>query len=231
MNESASTASGGFNSRGFTRSIVLNAAVPLALYYLAKNSLAASGFTALAIAAAFPLAGSLIGVVRARRLDLIAILALLGIAVSMIGIALGGDPRILLIRESFLTGALGISNFVSLLLPRPLMFYFGRQFATGGDPVRIAEYDAQYQIPAARRVHRLITIVWGCVFTGEFILRVVMVYTLPIPVVIAISPFIFGGIVLGTITWTFAYIRRVRERAVARALAERATKLIDDKVR
>ena len=60
-----------------------------------------------------------------------------------------------------------------------------------------------------------------------------MVYTVPIPVVIAISPFIFGGIVLGTITWTFAYVRRVRERAAtrARALAEKATKPIDDKAR
>jgi hypothetical protein len=202
------------------RSIVLNAAIPLALYYLAKSFLAASDFEALAIAALFPLVSSLIEVARARRLNLIAILVLLGIAVSMVGIALGGDPRILLIRESFLTGALGIACFVSLLLlPRPLMFYFGRQLATGGDPARIAEWEAQYQIPAARRVHRLITIVWGCVFTGEFLLRVVMVFTLPIPVVIAVSPFIFGGIVLGTITWTFAYGRRARDRAAARRAA------------
>src|SRR5262249_39780439 len=101
--------------------------------------------------------------------------------------------------------------------PRPLMFYFGRQFATGGDPGRIAAYEAQYQIPAARRVHRLITIVWGVVYTGEFGLRVLMVYTLPIPVVIVVSPLILRGATMATVTWTFAYVRRIRERAAAQA--------------
>jgi hypothetical protein len=218
MSEPQPTSADAFNRRAFVRSIVLNAAVPLALYSLAKSYLAASEFEALAIAALFPILGSIVGIARARHLDLIAILALLGIAISMFGIALGGDPKILLIRESFLTAGLGIACFISLLLPRPLMFYFGRQLATGGDPTRIAEFEAQYQIPAARRVHRLITIVWGVVFTSEFVLRVIMVYSLPIPVVIVVSPIIFGAVVLGTITWTFAYVRRVRERA-ARARA------------
>src|SRR5262245_34161323 len=128
MSASSPASADSFDRRSLVRSIALNAAVPFALYSLAKSYLAASELEALAVAALFPLVDSTIGVWRARRFDIIAILALLGIAISMIGIAIGGDPRILLIRESFLTAGLGIACFISLLLPRPLMFYFGRQF-------------------------------------------------------------------------------------------------------
>jgi hypothetical protein len=167
---------------------------------------------ALSIAAIFPLVDSVVGVLRTRRADLIAVLALLGIAVSLVGVALGGDPRIILIRESFLTGALGIACFGSLFLPRPLMFYFGRQFVAGDDPAKLAAWNAAYAIPAVQRVHRLITIVWGFAYAGEFALRVIMVFTLPPAVVLALSPIILGGITILTIAWTFAYARRARER-------------------
>jgi hypothetical protein len=198
--------------RGLVRSIVLNAAVPLALYLLAKRYITDSEFDALAISSLVPLVFSGAEFVRRRRLDLIGILVLLGIAVSMVGIALGGDPKILLIRESFLTAALGVACFVSLFLPRPLMFYFGRQLSTGDDPVKVAAFNALWAIPAARHVFHRMTVVWGVVYCGEFLLRVVMVYTLPTAVVLAVSPIILGVLTFLTIAWTFAYARRSRQR-------------------
>jgi hypothetical protein len=39
-----------------------------------------------------------------------------------------------------------------------------------------------------------------------------MVYTLPIPVVLGISPIILGAITIATIAWTFAYANRARKR-------------------
>jgi hypothetical protein len=95
-------------------------------------------------------------------MDLIAALVFAGFMVSIIAVLLGGNPRVLLVRESFFTGALGVSCFVSLVLfPRPLMFYFGRYFATGDNPAKIAEYNALWQYPYVRHVQRLITLVWG----------------------------------------------------------------------
>ena len=133
----------------------------------------------------------------------------------MVSIALGGDVKILLIRESFLTGALGIAFFVSLFLPRPLMFYFGRQFSAGDDPAKLAAFNALWAIPGARRVFQRMTVVWCVVYCGEFLLRVVMVYTLPIAVVIVVSPIIFGAIIFATFAWTIAYARRSRQRGEA----------------
>lgn len=206
------TSSTGFNIRGLLVSIVINAAIPFLLYTLTKKYISSSEVVALSIAALFPIFDSIFGIIRHRQLDLIAVLALLGIVVSLVGVLLGGDPKILLIRESFLTGALGIACFVSLLLPRPLMFYFGRQMMAGRDPVKITQFDAQWQYPYARFVHRLITVVWGIAYVGEFILRVILVYTLPVSVVLLISPFLLGGITVATIVWTFAYVRDATKR-------------------
>ena len=206
------TSSTGFNIRGLLVSIVINAVIPFLLYTLTKKYISSSEIVALSIAALFPIFDSIFGIIRHRRLDLIAVLALLGIVVSLVGVLMGGDPKILLIRESFLTCALGIACFVSLLLPRPLMFYFGRQMMAGRDPVKIAQFDAQWQHPYARFVHRLITIVWGIAYVGEFILRVILVYTLPAAVVLLISPFLLGGITVATIVWTFAYVRYATKR-------------------
>ena len=70
-----------------------------------------------------------------------------------------------------------------------------------------------------RRAHRLVTVTWGLVYVGEFVLRIAFVYTLPAPVVLAIAPFSTGLATVGTIVWTFWYAYRVRNRidAVAKS--------------
>ncbi len=201
--------------RGFLRDVALNAGIPWLLYRLTKRYLSASEVAALAIAAAFPLAKSASELLRRGRLDPIAVLVLLGILVSGVGVSLGGSPRLLLLRESLFTGALGLACFGSLFLPRPLMFYFGRHFMAGDDPERRREFDASWQRPGVPFVHRLITGVWGAAFLGEFGIRVALIYTLPAAWVLVLSPIVLGAITIGTFVWTFAYVRRVRQRAAA----------------
>ncbi|MBV9227718.1 MAG: hypothetical protein JOZ18_00290 [Chloroflexi bacterium] len=204
-----------FNVRGILLSLVLNVAIPLLLYTLSKRYISPSEVIALGMASIFPLVDSVFEIVRHRQLDVIAILALLGTIVGLFGILLGGDAKLLLIRESFFTGALGLASFVSLLLPRPLMFYFGRQMMAGKDPEKLARFNAQWQYPYARFVHRLITIVWGIAFCGEFVLRVILVYTLPTVLVLAITPILLTAITVLTLIWTFAYARYATRRGEA----------------
>ena len=201
----------GMNIRGIIPSLVTNAVVPFVVYQVLK-SYQYSDLVALSAAGLIPAIGTSIGIIHQRHVDLIGALALIGIGVSIVAVLIGGDPRILLIRESFLTGALGVACFVSLLFPRPLMFYFGRYFATGNNPVRRERYNGLWHYPSFRSANRMITIVWGAAYVGEFILRAMMAYTLPIPVVLAVSPFLLGGITIGTIAWTLAYARRSAQR-------------------
>ena len=206
--------------RGLLISIVLNALVPVLLYCLAKRYLSAAEVTALGAAALFPLGLSILDLSRTRTLDPVALVSLMSIAVSVIAVTLGGSPKLLLIRKSFFTGAFGIACFVSLALPRPIMFYFGRHFTDGRDPASIAEFDSGWQRLEFRHVARLITVVWGVASLVEFLVRVALVYTFPPAAVLVVSPIILGGLLIATIVWTFAYLRRMRARAVRRPVAD-----------
>ena len=175
-----------------------------------------SEFAGLVAAAIFPLAKNAFDLIRRRQLDPISILVLLGISTDGIAILFGGNPRLLLVRESMFTGAFGMACFVSLLLPRPMMFYFSRHFIAGTDPQRQARFNAAWQFPEVRFCHRLITTVWGCVFVGELVLRIVLIYNLPAALVLVISPILIGVLTTVTMIWAFSYGHRIRLQALAR---------------
>lgn len=195
--------------------IVLNAAVPVLLYKLSKRYYSPSEFRALVVAALFPLCKSAFDFIRRRQLDPISILVLLGIVTDGVAILFGGSSRLLLVRESMFTGAFGVACFVSLLLPRPMMFYFSRHFIAGTAPERQARFNKAWRLPEVRFCHRLITVVWGCVFVGELILRIILIYKLPAAVVLVASPILIGVLTTITMIWAFRYGHRVRVRALA----------------
>jgi hypothetical protein len=190
--------------------IVLNTTIPAACYFLAKWFISPSEMTDLIAATIFPVLKSVYDLARRRELDPVAVLVLLGIMASILALVVGGDPRMLLIRESFFTGAFGVACLLSLALPRPIMFFFGRYFMAGKDPQKRGTFNEKWRNPVVRRAHRLITAVWGLVFVGEFALRVVLVYTLPAPVVLTVTPFLIGVGTMSTVLWTFRYASRVR---------------------
>ena len=200
--------------RGILFDIALNAIVPLVLYRLSKRYVSTSELTALSISAVFPLAKSIFDLLRRRQFDPIAIVVLLGIVTSGVAILFGGSPRILLVRESLFTGVFGVACFISLLLPRPMMFYFGRFFVAGADPQKRERFNAGWGLPEVRFAHRLITTVWGAVYVAELVVRVILIYSLSIQEVVVISPVLLGGATIFTIIWTFSYVRRIRARVI-----------------
>jgi hypothetical protein len=198
--------------RGVTLSIVINAVFPIMIFSLLKRYTPASDFWALVACGIPPILDALVGVIRKGRLDIIAGLALLSIAVSLMLIFLGGSPRLLLIRESFISGAIGLAYLVSLLFPRPLGFYFARHFLTGNVPERMVGFNALWQYPAFRFAMRLYTIVWGLGFLLEMGVRSFLVFTLTIPQFLIISPFVFYGFLGSLALWTVLYSRKGRKR-------------------
>jgi hypothetical protein len=206
-----------FNIRGMLLSIVLNVAIPWLLYTLCKTYFDTSEIVALCVAAIFPIGDSIFEIVLHRQLDILAVFSLLGVATAIVGGLLGGDTKLLLIRGAFFTGALGLACFLSFLFPKPLMFYLGRQMIAGRDTAKFAAYNQKWNLPHVRFVHRLITLVWGCALIGVFLVHIVLVYTFPPAVALAAAPTITTAILVGTILWTFAYVRSVRRKAEARS--------------
>lgn len=200
--------------RGILPSLVISGACPLITYQLLMAYVPAmSKVTALAIGAIFPAVHGVAGIARRRYLDFIGLMVLIGIALTIVATFVGGDPKLLLMRESFVTGSLGLVALSSFLWRRPLLFYIGRQFSAGDDRERLAQFNALWERPGARHTFRIMTAVWAIGWLGEFALRVAMVETLTIPQVLAISPFVFNTINIGLIAWTFAFVRRRRRRA------------------
>ena len=202
--------------RGFAYSVVINFVLPYVIYIFLKDYTKASDFLALVISGIPPMLDAIVGIVRKGHIDLMSGLVLLGIAVSIVFILLGGSPRLLLIRESYYTFTFGLAYLVSLFFPRPLGFYFGRYFATGNVPARIAWFNGLWQYQGFRHTMYVTTIVWGVGFVLEAVVRTYLVFTLTIPQFLIVSPFVFYGILGAIIGWTFIYSRRSQKRAEVR---------------
>lgn len=197
-------------------SVALNTFVPVLLYELSKRFVSPSEYVALLAATIFPVAESAWGLWRERSMDPLGVIVLLGIIVDAAALTLGGSPRLLLLRESLFTGAFGLACFASLAWHRPLMFYFGRFFMTGNDPVRRARFNQSWSLAEVRRGNRLVTAVWGTVFTSELAIRVTLIYSLRAALVLVLSPLILGLLTVAAIVWSLAYARRMRLRVLAR---------------
>jgi hypothetical protein len=198
--------------------LVVDGLCPFLTYTLLRSYVpGVSEVMALGVGALFPATRGIVEIGHRRRVDVIAAIVLVGIAASIVALLVGGSPKLFLIRESFVTGALGLLALTSFAWRRPLLFYIGRQFSVGNDPAALARFNALWQYPGARRTFRLMTLVWAIGWLGEFGLRVLMVLTLSVPQVLAISPFVFNGITVGLIAWTLAYARRQQQRRPASA--------------
>ncbi len=185
--------------------IAVNLALPWLAYTLAQPRWGELG--GLIASAIPPLLWSLGELLRHRRLDALSVLVLVGIAMSLVGLALGGDGRILLVRESLASGAIGVVFLLSLLLDKPLVFYLARAtMAREGDDAHdvIAEW---WATPGARRAVRVMTAVWGGGLTAEAALRTWLAWNWAPSRFLAVAPFIGYGMMAVLMLWTFWYRR------------------------
>lgn len=146
------------------------------------------------------------GWVRTHSIDPISIITLFLIVVSMLMALLVHDPRLFLLRDSYLTGAFGLLCLLSLPSPRPLGYYVYR-WAFVRTPEQLARLNAGWQVPYARFVRRLVTVVWGLVFLGEALLDTFLVYHLPIVQWVVIHPLLFWGTQVAAFGWAILYSR------------------------
>lgn len=193
-------------------SIVINFVLPILLYQVLKSYTRASDLLALVISGVPPTIDSIVGVIRRKRIDLLAGLVLASIIISLILIALGGSPKLYLVRESFFTAAFGLVYLVSLFFPRPLAFYFARYFATGNHPENIPWFDSLWQYQQFRHTMRVVTVVWGIGFLFEAVLRTFLVINLSTVQFLIVSPFVIYGILGILFVWMFLYSRQGRKK-------------------
>src|ERR1700760_4195238 len=97
---------------GFVLELAVNFLLPWLAYRLALRGVGDTG--ALIASAVPPLVWSTIELARFRRVDALSVMVVAGIALSVAAMALGGSPRMLLLRESLVSGAVGLVFLLSL---------------------------------------------------------------------------------------------------------------------
>jgi len=200
---------------GFVLELAVNFLLPWLAYRLALPHLGETG--ALIASAVPPIVWSLIELVSFRRVDALSVVVVAGIVLSVAAMALGGSPRMLLLRESLVSGAVGVVFLLSLPMRRPLIFYLARATVAREMEGGAARFETLWsERPALVSAMRFMTLVWGVGLTGETALRAWMALTWPIERFLVVSPFIGYGIYGALTLWTLWYRKTMRSRVEAR---------------
>lgn len=191
--------------------------IPL-FVYLVLQRFGLTDMNALIISTVVASVWNIILLLIKRSFDVMGMLVLLGLVAGLVVAFLGGSAQLLLLRESLVSSLFGIVALSSLLWPRPLFFYMIRKFRAGNDAQKQAQFNASWQIPAMRNGYRLLSLVWGIATVVELGMRVVMIYTLPVATILALSPIVFNGIMILLGVWSWRYmtglVRKMRQQQV-----------------
>jgi hypothetical protein len=197
--------SGAPTLRGLVPELALNAVLP----FICFRVLLAFDVTtvyALVWSSVFPLAGLTLGWIRARSLDPIALVALLFIVSSTVVGLVTREARLNLLVDAVQPAVSGSAFLVSLAAARPLTFYFGRQFASGGVPSRMRLYEANWEDEVFRHGHRVTTTVWGIVLVAEAAVFMLLVLNLDPEIVGGVLSLTGWGVFIGLVVWTRLYV-------------------------
>ncbi|HEV3423592.1 MAG TPA: VC0807 family protein [Paraburkholderia sp.] len=196
----------------FLLELAVNLLLPWLAYRLAAPHWGETG--GLIASAVPPIVWSLVELARFRRVDALSMIVLTGIALSIGAMALGGSPRMLLLRESLVSGAIGVAFLLSLPMRRPLIFYLARATVAREMAGGAERMDTLWrERPSLAVSMRLMTAVWGVGLTSETALRSWMAWTWPVERFLVVSPFIGYGIYGALLLWTVWYRKTLRSRA------------------
>ncbi|MCD2197424.1 septation protein IspZ [Actinomycetospora endophytica] len=188
---------------------------PFVVYELLSGR--TSVVTALAVGAVFPAAATLWTLIRTRRPDPIALMTLGGIILGLIGALIFDSPLFLLLKESVVTGTIGLVFLGSLLAARPLTFVLARSMMAS-TPAQSAALEASWDRATVRAGHRRTTIEWGTALVVEAGLRAALAFVLTPGTLLFVSPFLTAAVIGPVAIVTF----RRRRRAAARLAEDQA---------
>jgi uncharacterized membrane protein len=191
-------------------SILINGLVPVVVYNLLLDHL--SSFVSLLLATMVPLLDNLYHIVKHRKADAFGLFMLTGFVLSLVAFLLGGSERLILMRESLVTGILGLIFIGSLFYSKPLIYHFAIRFSSNDESEQKGKFANNWEFSYFRFVIRLMTAVWGTALLAEAVIKTILVYELSISAFLAVSQIIFYSVLGVTILWTVIYRRYAKTR-------------------
>jgi hypothetical protein len=174
--------------RLLARQIIFELVVPLAGYYGLRGA-GVSQWLALAIGSLLAAPWIIYGAVRDRRIDVVAVFTLSLLVVGALMSLVTGDPRLLLVRDSWIGALLGFWMLGTVPTQRPFLMLTSRAVVVAkvGEAGAKA-WESRWDHEAAFRRHlRILSAIWGAVFLADAGVRVALAYSLPVDSVPAVS--------------------------------------------
>ena len=205
----------------FAREVVVNIALPFAIYRLTRGSL--GDVDALIASSAPPTLWSIAEFIRHRRVDALSLLALFGIALSLFAYIGGGSIKLLQLRERLVTIVVAIVFLGSAAIGKPLMYELVRAFLARSNSPELERVQSLRDNSFFKRGMTIMTLVWGFGLLADAALSILLVFVLSISVYLVVSP-IVGYATIGSLTlWNLWFGRRMRRQGEARLAAQRAS--------
>jgi hypothetical protein len=198
--------------KGLLPTIIFNVVLTTATYFV-LTAYGVAPVVALAVSGSWPLVEIAIVYAKQRRLDELSLFVLVFLAIGVVASLAFNSPRIAILKDSAPTGLFGLVLLGSLLLPRPLMFFFGRRFATDGTPAGVQHWNDLWQYPRFRRSQYVTTTVWGVSFLVEVAARTILAFLLPFSVMVVVSQVLPIVVIVTLIVWTMRYGQAQRRKA------------------
>ncbi|KAI8088070.1 uncharacterized protein B0P05DRAFT_356507 [Gilbertella persicaria] len=203
----------------------MNAALPIALYYVLKSHL--SSVWALVLSSTPTIVSVIAQAIFIRKIDSIGLAVIFGFILSVVLAAINEDPKMLLMRESFVTAAIGIICTFTLLpiryktfVLKPVLFYIVKDLLPL-EPVQLEGHqkpsqdrmDFYWQHSSFCRLHfRALTAINTIILEIEFGLKLYYILNFDIDTVVILSNSTLSVIGILCFLLTIAYIIQVKKR-------------------
>ncbi|MEO1057936.1 MAG: VC0807 family protein [Actinomycetota bacterium] len=188
---------------GAVRMVLVDIVGPLLVFQLSRTAGVAEVW-ALVLSGLPPAVGVCVDWQRRRKIEVIGIVVLGGIALSLVLALLSDDPKVVLLEGAAVTAVLATAQLVSIRMRRPLIFYFAQAFQGGRFSAAGMAMEAEYdEFVEARSFWRKAAIVWGTVGLAEAAARVIVIQVVSTSAALAINRIAPWLIFAGLIAWTY----------------------------
>ncbi len=196
--------------------IVMNVVLPTVTYFVLNGSAHIKPVPALLLSGVWPTVELGYTIWRQRHIDEFSVFVLIGLTIGVVTTVFSRDARAVFLKDWLVQGLFGLVLLASMLMRRPLMFYFGRRFATDGSKAQRDWWNGLWRHPQFRNSQRTINLVWGVALLGEAAVGAALTWTLgrsQMVVVNNVLPYVvFFALIFGTIN----YGRRTQAAATRR---------------
>jgi len=200
--------------------LVFDLGGPLLAYSLLRSA-GLSAVAALILSGIPPALGIVISAVVDRRLDIIGVLVLAGLAVGTVAGLVSNNARYYLIEGAVPSGVFALACLISLRFPKPLIYRLAVE-VLGPDTPKGREAVDAWKYPSFRRAFRIITVAWGIAYLFEVALRLFVVIVTSTGIALLFSKLIPYAFAIVLALWTFCYAEHERRKAERLAAAAEA---------